>query len=760
MKRMLLTTFALGGVLILSQIALAQTQKGNSRSPLFSSSIRSIFPPATPQEPQPERTAEASRPTLAETKRTAPQPTLAKPKRSNLAAAPAPGIDPFSLDPAPGQSRPRDRVATPKARTDAESLSPGKEQSRLAQNLPTLGSSDKEPPAPLQSLGQHNTPALVKPSEFATKSGPMPTFASTPAAPKAVARSNSSNNQTGMPELAPPIKLSSPKSSAPGNRPLASPTGPLSQSEKQLVSQDRPSPQTVKPSEPPRLLTPRHTQSGHPANGGPALNGFSNQSPPVSGDLKPADNTDGRGIPAEGRQFEGAQTPQLRLVKTAPPEVQVGKPALFRIEVENIGPTVAGQVEVRDEIPRGTRLLGTVPQALRGGRGELVWSLGQMKPGEKNVIQVKLVPTVEGEIGSMATVRFDAAASVRTRSTKPQLKIDLTGSDQVLIDNKASLKITLSNPGTGIATGVVIEEHVPPGLQHPAGAELEYEVGTLAPGQSRTLELKLDAIRPGTATNLLVARAEGIKEIRREWPIDVVAPELKLAMNGPKRRYLERPATYELAVSNPGTASARDVRLSAELPPGLKFVSANNNAHYDQKTRTVSWALAELPPNETGSVQVTTMPVAMGQQRVRFEGAADRAMAVKYEHPVEIDGIAAIRFELVDLEDPIEVGGETTYEIRVFNQGSKEATNLKVTAALPAGLKPIGAEGPGGLQGRLEGDTIVFEPLGQLAPKVETTYRIRVKGATPGDQRMSVQLTTNEIQTPVTKEESTRVFSD
>jgi len=58
-----------------------------------------------------------------------------------------------------------------------------------------------------------------------------------------------------------------------------------------------------------------------------------------------------------------------------------------------------------------------------------------------------------------------------------------------------------------VATGVVLDERIPPGLQHPAGAELEYEVGDLKPGESRRLDLALVANRPGPTTNLLTARA-------------------------------------------------------------------------------------------------------------------------------------------------------------------------------------------------------------------------------------------------------------
>jgi hypothetical protein len=54
----------------------------------------------------------------------------------------------------------------------------------------------------------------------------------------------------------------------------------------------------------------------------------------------------------------------------------------------------------------------------------------------------------------------------------------------------------------------------------------------------------------------------------------------------------------------------------------------------------------------------------------------------------------------------------------------------------------------------------VFEPLPRLAPKADTTYRIRVQGIQPGDLRLRVELSTDEISQPVNKEESTRVYSD
>ncbi len=471
----------------------------------------------------------------------------------------------------------------------------------------------------------------------------------------------------------------------------------------------------------------------------------------------PAGMADGSGQPG-AKHLEGPQSPQLTIHKTAPAEIQVGKNAVFEVTVRNVGSIAAGGVEIRDRVPKGTRLVGTTPTASQGPQGELVWALGSLEPGGETTVEMQVIPNEEGEIGSVATVSFSTDASVRTTCTRPQLALRCTAEDKVLIGDRVTLKIELSNPGTGVATGVVLAEHVPAGLRHAAGSDLEYEVGTLAPGESRKLELTLEAARAGQVSNLLAARAEGNLQIEEHLDLEIIAPELDLAMQGPTRRFLEREAVYELSVHNPGTASAEGVELVAYLPEGLKFVSANNHGHYDSAKGAVHWQLAELPVAETGTVQLVTMPVRSGQQKIRLEGKAAKGLHAEQEHPVSIEGIAAIMFAVADVTDPVGIGGETTYEIRVVNQGTKAADNVRLAIDLPPELTPVAAEGP--TRNTVEGNRVLFEPLARLAPKADTTYRVRAKALRPGDLRIRAQLLTDDLQSPVVKEESTRVYSD
>jgi uncharacterized repeat protein (TIGR01451 family) len=470
-----------------------------------------------------------------------------------------------------------------------------------------------------------------------------------------------------------------------------------------------------------------------------------------------ADAVDGTGRPGDPN-LSGSQAPTLTIEKSAPPEIQIGKPAKFVIKVRNAGSVTAHGVEIHDSVPQGTQLIDATPAAKRGPQGTLVWDLGSIKPGEEQTAQLQLMPMNEGEIGSVATVHFRAEASVRTVATRPLLNVEVFAPSKVMKGEEVTLKIRLSNPGSGAATGVMLNEAVPEGLKHAGGHELEFEVGTLKPGETRELELGLVADAAGQVTNTIVATADANLEVEAKTEIEVIAPQLQVTMSGPKRRYLERNATHNISVTNPGTAAAKDIELAAALPRELKFVEANNGGQYDAATHSVYWSLEELPPQETGTVTLVTLPQQPGEAKLTIKSTAQAGLADQRDEVLSIEGLAAINFQLTDANDPIEVNGQTTYEVRVTNQGTKSASGVRLVAVVPREMKPISAEGP--VRYKIDGQRIVFDPLKQLAPKADTAYTIKVKALEPGDVRLQVQVSTDDIREPVSKEESTRVFGD
>lgn len=458
------------------------------------------------------------------------------------------------------------------------------------------------------------------------------------------------------------------------------------------------------------------------------------------------------------RQLEGPQSPTIVIEKIAPDEVQVDQPATFQLVVRNVGNSLARHIVVSDQVPRGTEFISAVPDCTRTADGRLVWEIDALAANQEVVLALELLPKLAGEIGSVAQVSFQAQASVRTVCTQPQLALELTAPTQVLIGTSATLEIVVTNTGSGAARNVVLEEDVPEGFTHAAGRQLEHEIGTLRPQESRRLSLVLAAAQPGVYQNRLVVHGAGNLQEEDVREIEIAAPQLTVSMEGPALRYLDRPATYVIRMGNPGTAPARNIELAAYLPKGVQFINSDNHGQYDSQAHAVYWNLEELPAARQGDVHLTVLPIELGSHRLKAEGRGEAGLQNACEHEVTVEGLAGVTFTVSDVADPIEVGSDTAYEVRVANRGSKADTDIRVVAELPPGMVPTGGDGP--VPAHVQGQTVSFDPVPRLAPGEEAVYKIGATGQRTGDHVIRVQVQSAELRVPVTKEEITRVYTD
>ncbi|HEV7281493.1 MAG TPA: hypothetical protein VGN57_14930 [Pirellulaceae bacterium] len=470
----------------------------------------------------------------------------------------------------------------------------------------------------------------------------------------------------------------------------------------------------------------------------------------------PGSSASAGGVPG-ARSLEGIQSADVKLVKNAPAEIQVGIPATFELKVFNASDKEVRNVVVRDQTPKGTKFLEGSPQPAALADGSLTWNVGALKPQEELTITMRVLPMEEGEIGSVATVLFATEASARTVCTKPKLAIRVSGPPNVLIGQPAECELVITNEGTGAATAVVIEADLPPQFRHPAGAQLEFEIGVLQPGETRTEPLTLIAAEAGSTKCAVRVCAEGIPGAEDYLTTEVVAPQLAVAAKGPTRRYLQRQAVYDVFVQNAGTAPAQEVDLAAYLPRGMQFVGANNQGQYDPERHAVFWSLVELPKQERGAVQVAVMPIEEGEQKLRVEANAALELQAESELGIVVEAQVELDFQIENPNDPIEVGADALYEIRVTNLGAKAATGVVVAATFPPGLQPLPDQAG---SYRVEGQRIVFTNVSRLEPGDEILVKAAARGAAEGDHRVRVEVASSEVSTPILKEARTRVYRD
>jgi uncharacterized repeat protein (TIGR01451 family) len=480
--------------------------------------------------------------------------------------------------------------------------------------------------------------------------------------------------------------------------------------------------------------------------------------PPTPGSLAPpgapraelsADASDGRA---------SRQEPAVSVEWVGPPLVRLNQPITCQLVVRNQGTVPVQNVLVRHRLTDSMQLRSSDPQATAEA-GELTWALGTLAAGQVKKIDMVMQAQARGAVNCQASVSFTTVAGHQMVVREPLLAVKMRAPDKVVAGENVTLGFTVTNPGDGATDGIKLRATLPEGLEHSRGKVLEVDVGTLAPKESRNLQLVCVAKGSGAQKCVVTATAEGLT-VNDTADIEILLPKLDLALQGPKLRYLDRHAVYVLKVSNSGSAPAAGVNLHEAVPAGFKFHSATAGGRFDEATRTVAWALGDLAPGKTCEVAVDLIPTTPGEHRLAAMVTTQRGQRSGAELRTQVEGVPSLLIDLADSDDPVEVGAESAYELRITNNGTKTETNLEVACTLPEQVELKHVKCGADLRYRVEGRELIFEPVARLAPKADIIYRIQVKGKQPGDARLRVRIRADGLREPVLREESTRFYSD
>jgi uncharacterized repeat protein (TIGR01451 family) len=232
-------------------------------------------------------------------------------------------------------------------------------------------------------------------------------------------------------------------------------------------------------------------------------------------------------------------------------------------------------------------------------------------------------------------------------------------------------------------------------------------------------------------------------------------------MEGHKDRAVNLPAKYFLTVTNEGNAAATNLALRAMLPDKTEFVSATDDGVHVQGQ--VAWLLKELPHNQKWTVELLYKSKEPGVRCVKASVLADKDISAQGELCTNFVGLSALYLEMIDREDPIPVGGDTSYPITVVNTGAGPATNLRVRALIPPQMVLDKTAPPEHQLGEriAQGQWIQFAPAAPLDAGGRTSFEVFVKGVQTGDTRFRIELSADQLERgPVVEVESTYVYDD
>jgi uncharacterized repeat protein (TIGR01451 family) len=437
----------------------------------------------------------------------------------------------------------------------------------------------------------------------------------------------------------------------------------------------------------------------------------------------------------------------IRLAKTMPVEASLGGEFLAELTITAQG--CAANVIIRDTIPTGASFVRSEPAATVEGN-QLIWNLGHLDAGQVVKGKVWFKAETEGALVSCATVTADPRVCGQTFVGKPVIAIDKSGPETAVLGSDVTYNIVVKNTGTSVAKGVVVTDPVPTGMSHSSGkSELSFEVGDLAPGQSKPLAVTFKANQRGKVCNIATANSGNAGKVTNDACTVVLVPGLKVEKTGTKEQILGRNADYEIVISNTGDTTLNNVTVSDTAPAQTTIVAAPGAVLAGNKA---TWTIASLAPGAKvkQTIKLTSQVAGTHCNAVTASSGDlnDSAKACTLWK-----GIAAVLLEVVDEPDPIQVGESTTFTIKVTNQGFADINNIKIGARFAGEVQPVSSA-----QGSVSGQTANFPPVSLLKAKQVITYTITVKGVKPGDSRNKITLTADELKTPVEEEESTTVY--
>jgi uncharacterized repeat protein (TIGR01451 family) len=342
------------------------------------------------------------------------------------------------------------------------------------------------------------------------------------------------------------------------------------------------------------------------------------------------------GLKAESQATTRVAIAQLQVHVSGPENAVPGEPVALDVSVTNPGTGPATNVKLRAEFDPSlehesrANPLEVKVGPLEAGQSQTVpLSLTPRRPGRPFV---RVLATADGNLRAEATQTFSV--------TQRALALSISGPPTRYINRLATWDVPVANSGEVALEGVQVRVQLPPELSFRAATgggefvanQVVWQVGALRPGERRNLQLTATPVQAATRVALVgVASAEKVPEQRAESAFEVLGmPALRVEVTPPSGAVeVNGKAVYAIRVTNQGTLAARQVAVTAVLPPPFlqPHYCTGPTLGRVQGERVEFAPLERIEPGQAVVYQVEAEAKQAGDARLRVELRSDTATA-------------------------------------------------------------------------------------------------------------------------------------
>lgn len=497
---------------------------------------------------------------------------------------------------------------------------------------------------------------------------------------------------------------------------------------------------------------------------------------------------------------------QLAVQKTGPAVGSVGSTLSYRIAVTNTGDLPADDVTLVDEIPAGTELIGTRPQAEVVG-GQIRWPIGRLEARQTREYEVDLRASQTGSLTSCAEVT--AAGGLRGKGCATtvvgtsKVSIQILGPAAAAVGQTVNYEVVIANHGEVPATGLLIKVRFDAGLDHPdAESPIEKSLTDLSPGSGHRVGLTFRVTQAGSLCHEVEVTGAGGVLAKSRACLNATAgaapppsaplatppagsrttpqppagrPAVSVQKTGPATAVVGQLAKFTIVVQNTGDTPLTNVKIDDVCDAEL--VSTRATTGHQVTDRGVFWIVPSLPVGQQRSYSIECTcerTAAEAYNRVTVttaEGAEARG-----EAPVEIRPAPApaaeppaaapsatqrpvLSLAVMPMSYNVGVGGMITYDVLVENNSPYSDQGVVLEFDLAAGLQPqdAGTQGPPGIRHTVSGQTVRFEPIGEIRPASKLHYLVQAKATAAGKTKVVARLRSKNQPQELSRQYETEV---
>lgn len=461
--------------------------------------------------------------------------------------------------------------------------------------------------------------------------------------------------------------------------------------------------------------------------------------------------------------------PKLALEVQAPKTAAVDAATTFTYVVSNTGNVESSAASLRAKLPAGIKIETIDPLPTVQNGTEVEWRTQPLAGGQKQEFRVVFKPSRAGTLSTNVIAQtadgLRATADGITEVGTAGIKLTVEQGTVAAMGDRVPVRFLVRNTSTAvpIENGLVRVGLLSQGLEHDTGLRtIELTVGTIQPGQAKTIEVPLIAQQSGRHKILVSVTADGLLNDSAETSIEVRKADLKVAMTGPEQLTPGQEATYEFLVENPGEVAMPNVVLRALPPPALSAKVADSTGRVISPSESV-WELGTIAAGERKALKLNVIADRISEKmkfvaNVTSTPKSGKPRIATAETLVSVIGMPALTLELAEPAEAVPIGRRAGYRVIVRNRGTGPARAIFITVQIPDEYANVRGTGANREDVRPEGNILPFPVLKELAPGATATFYVEVEGAKVGDARVRAELKADYLTKPLRQEQAARVI--